>query len=94
VSGDNVVLAGFPKYDEGQQRVFINKAQYVSGVEPDVWAFQVGGYQVCEKWLKDRRGRTLSYDDLTHYQRVVAALAETMQIMEQIDEAIGGFPLP
>ena len=94
VGGDNSVAAGYPKYDEGQQRVFINKAQYVSGVEPDVWAFKVGGYQVLDKWLKDRRGRTLTFDDVMHYQRVVAALSETMQIMEQIDEAIGGFPLP
>lgn len=93
VSGDNVVLTGYPKYDETQQRVYINKSQYISDVKPDVWAFQVGGYQVLDKWLKDRRGRALSFDDLTHYQRVVAALAETMQIMEQIDEAIGGFPL-
>lgn len=94
VGGDNAVAAGYPKYDEGQRRVYLNKTQYVSDVEPEVWAFQVGGYQVLEKWLKDRRGRTLTFDDVMHYQRVVAALSETMQIMEQIDEAIGGFPLP
>jgi predicted helicase len=79
-----------------QGRVWINKTQYFEGVPPEVWEFHIGGYQVCEKWLKDRKGRTLSYDDLTHYQRVVAALAETRAIMDQIDEVIeehGGWPL-
>ncbi len=54
------------------------------------------GYQVCHKWLKDRKGRTLTFADLKHYQRIVAALAETITLMEQIDEAIdehGGWPL-
>ncbi len=61
-----------------------------------VWAFHIGGYQVAEKWLKDRKGRTLSYADIEHYQRTIAALAETMALMAQIDEAIeerGGWPL-
>ena len=77
-------------------RVWINKTQYVEGVSPAVWAYHVGGYQVCEKWLKDRKGRLLSYDDLTHYQRIVAALGETIRLMGEIDrviEAHGGWPL-
>jgi Type ISP C-terminal specificity domain len=53
-----------------------------------VWKFHVGGYQACQKWLKDRKGRVLSFDDIQHYQRIVAALAETIQFMEQIDEVI------
>ncbi len=82
------------KPEEG--RVWINKTQYFAGVPPQVWNFHVGGYQVCHKWLKDRKGRALSYDDIKHYQKIVAALAETMTLMEQIDEAIeehGGWPL-
>jgi hypothetical protein len=61
-----------------------------------VWEFHVGGYQVCEKWLKDRKGRTLTYEDLAHYQQTVAALAETIHLMAAIDETIedhGGWPL-
>jgi len=69
------------------------KAQYFEGVPPDVWDFHIGGYQVCEKWLKDRRGRKLSYDDLTHYQRVVVALNETTRLMEEIDAAIPDWPI-
>ena len=63
---------------------------------PKVWEFHVGGYQVCAKWLKDRKGRQLNYEDLTHYQYVVAAFAETIALMREIDEVIeahGGWPL-
>ncbi len=54
----------------------------------EVWNFHVGGYQVCQKWLRDRKGRTLMFEDIQHYQRVVAALGETIELMEQIDVAI------
>ncbi|MGI4787344.1 MAG: type ISP restriction/modification enzyme [Janthinobacterium lividum] len=77
-------------------RVYINKAQYFEGIPPAVWAFQVGGYQVCQKWLKDRKGRTLTFDDIKHYQGVVAAQGETIRLMAAIDEAIddyGGWPI-
>ncbi len=87
-------LAPADQPDRG--RVYINKTQYFEGVPPEVWEFHVGGYQVCQKWLKDRKGRILSFDDIKHYQRIVAALAETIQLMEQIDEAIeehGGWPI-
>ena len=60
-----------------------------------VWDFHIGGYQVCHKWLKDRKGRTLSDEDIAHYQRVVVALNETIRIMAEIDEVIeahGGWP--
>ena len=55
--------------------------------------FHVGGYQVCEKWLKDRRDRQLSYDDLTHYQKIIVALKETICLMEEIDKAIPEWPI-
>lgn len=53
----------------------------------------MGGYQVCEKWLKDRKGRKLSFDDLMHYQKVVVALQETMRLMQEIDKAIPSCPI-
>ena len=76
-------------------RVWINKTQYFEGMAPEVWAFHVGGYQVCAKWLKDRKGRTLTYDDLLHYERICAALSETGNLMTALDAVIeehGGFP--
>lgn len=65
------------------------------GVPEAVWNFHIGGYQVCQKWLKDRKGRTLTKDDLAHYQKVVVSLAETIRLMAEIDEVIathGGWP--
>jgi len=67
--------------------------QYFEGVPPEVWNFHIGGYQVCEKWLKDRRGRTLSFDDLTHYQKIITALKETIRLMAEIDAAIPKWPI-
>jgi hypothetical protein len=67
--------------------------QYFEGVPPEVWDFHIGGYQVCEKWLKDRRGRTLSFDDLTHYQKIITALKETIRLMAEIDAAIPKWPI-
>ena len=74
-------------------RVYINKTQYFEGIEPKVWEFQIGGYQVLHKWLKDRKGRKLSFDDLFHYQKIVVALKETMRLMGEIDELIPSWPI-
>ena len=65
------------------------------GVPAEVWDFHIGGYQVCHKWLKDRKGRTLSDEDVAHYQKIVVALNETIRIMAEIHEVIeahGGWP--
>ncbi|MDY7018946.1 MAG: type ISP restriction/modification enzyme [Chloroflexota bacterium] len=81
------------RYDEANQRVYINKSQYFEGVPPEVWNFHIGGYQVCQKWLKDRKGRSLSYDELTQYQKIIVALKETIRLMREIDELIHGWSL-
>jgi hypothetical protein len=77
-----------PQAGEGLKggRVWINKTQYFEGIDPDTWAFRVGGYQVLEKWLKDRKGRTLGIDDIVHYRRVAVALRRTRELMRQVDE--------
>ena len=65
------------------------------GVPEEAWDFNIGAYQVCHKWLKDRKGRNLSDDDITHYQKIVVALNETIRLMAEIDrviEAHGGWP--
>jgi predicted helicase len=93
VTGDNTVDK--ISYDDNNQRVYINKEQYFEGVPPEIWNFQIGGYQIAEKWLKDRKGRALTYDDLAHYQKVMVSLNETMRLMAAIDKAIekyGGWP--
>lgn len=76
--------------------VWINPTQRFEGVPENVWNFHIGGYQVCEKWLKDRKGHTLSDEDITHYQRIVVAINETIRIMAEIDRVIdeyGGWPI-
>jgi len=69
------------------------KGDKFTGVPKVVWEFYIGGYQVCHKWLKDRKGRTPTSEDIAHYQRIVIALQETICLMQQIDEAIPGFPI-
>jgi len=86
VKGDNVVEK--VQYTDKDKRVWINKTQYFGGVPKAVWEFHVGGYQVCEKWLKDRKGRKLTYEDTQHYQKIVVALNETIRLMREIDEMI------
>lgn len=96
VKGGNAVEK--VRYEPGTEggRVWINTTQYFVDVPEEVWTFHVGGYQVCEKWLKDRKGRVLDHGDLKHYCRVVAALGDTIRLMAEVDEAIetaGGWPL-
>ncbi len=79
--------------DPSGGRVQINARQYFEPVSEEVWGFHVGGYQVCRKWLKDRRGRKLSYDDITHYRKVVVALEETIRLMAAIDSAVPAWPI-
>ena len=93
IEGNNEVARGYPKYVEKGGKVYINKTQYFGGVPSDIWDFHIGGYQVLRKWLKDRRGRALSTDDLEHYQQIVVALSETIRLMSAIDAAIPQFPL-
>ena len=85
------------KVSWSRDTVWVDKAQTTGfqGVREDVWNFHIGGYQVCEKWLRDRKGRTLSKDDIAHYQKIVVALSETIRLMAEIDRVIdahGGWP--
>jgi len=91
--GDNAVTE--VTYKPTEQRVYLNKNRYFEGILLEVWEFKIGGYQVLDKWLKDRKkaNRTLSFDDVLHYQKIVVALKETRQLMTAIDRIIPGFPI-
>ncbi|MBI2470895.1 MAG: N-6 DNA methylase [Planctomycetes bacterium] len=65
--------------------LFVNESQYFEGIEPEIFESQIGGYQVCEKWLKDRKNRKLSLDEIKHYCTIVTALAKTIEIQKAID---------
>ena len=79
--GDNVVNK--IKYQDS--KVYINDTQYFEGVPEVAWSFFIGGYQPAQKWLKDRKGRKLEFDDILHYQKIIVALTETDRIMKEID---------
>ena len=67
-------------------KVYINKTQYFGNVSELAWNFYIGGYQPAQKWLKDRKGRKLEWEDILHYSRIVYALNETDRLMKEIDE--------
>lgn len=93
VSGDSKITTkihakDWELYDKENQlgRIWINQEQYFEGIPLKVWEFYIGGYQPAQKWLKDRVGRTLSFDDILHYQKIIVALNETDRIMKEIDK--------
>ncbi len=91
-AGDNTVARAHPKFVlvEGLPfgRVYINAGQYFDGIAQEALGFEIGSYQVLEKWLKDRQGRQLSYEDLTQYQRTVGAINGTLSVMAALDQVI------
>jgi predicted helicase len=98
--GGCIVDAGHPKYENActersrSGKVVINRQKDgFMDVPEAVWNFHVGGYQVCHKWLKDRKGRTLSQDDIGHYQKIVIALGQSIDLMAKIDAAIPNWPM-
>lgn len=90
--GDGESVVGKPRFEAG--RVWINDDQYFEGVPELAWNFPIGGYQPAQKWLKDRKGRALDWDDIRHYQKIIKILSETDRIMNEIelplDDVAGG----
>ena len=83
--GADANLVEKPTYDQNTHRIYINSSQYFENILPDLWNYYIGGYQVLNKWLKDRKGRYLSSEEIRHYCRVVTALSQTIEIQKQID---------
>ncbi len=99
--GDNSITRKITKTDIGYEphvsastientsalkgKVWINDTQYFDNVPLIAWEFYIGGYQPAQKWLKDRKGRVLEYDDIFHYSKIIVSLTETHKIMQQID---------
>jgi hypothetical protein len=80
--GDGNAVVDGPRYEGG--RVWINETQYFDNVSEASWEFFIGGYQPAEKWLKDRKARALSFEDVKHYQCILKILSETDRIMGTI----------
>ncbi len=95
IEGDNVVTdVKYEKEIPGQAgndnygKVYVNKTQYFANVPELAWNFYIGGYQPAQKWLKDRKNRTLTYDDISHYRKIIAILIETHKLMQKLDEKL------
>lgn len=76
---------GYEQAGDGIGRVWINDEQYFDGVPAVAWEFYIGGYQPAQKWLKDRVGRELNFEDINHYQKIIVALTETDRLMKEVD---------
>lgn len=90
--GDNIITRKLTKTDIGYEavtdthgKVWINDINYFDNVPLVAWNFYIGGYQPAQKWLKDRKGRELDYEDIFHYNKIIVALTETDKIMKEID---------
>jgi predicted helicase len=94
-AGDNIITRKLTKTNIGyeptsneQGKVWINDEQYFDNVPLIAWKFYIGGYQPAQKWLKDRKGRELSFDDIVHYQKIIKALIETNRLMQEVDNIL------
>jgi predicted helicase len=91
IAGSNKIatLKYLPTLPDGQAgekgKVFVNKTQYFENVPLESWEFYIGGYQPAQKWLKDRKGRTLIFDEIEHYRKIITVLALTTDLQRQID---------
>jgi hypothetical protein len=91
-AGDNIVTRkmtktsiGYEAISETLGKVWINDEQYFDQVPLKAWEFYIGGYQPAQKWLKDRQGRTLAFEDILHYQKIIVALTETERLMQAVN---------
>lgn len=90
--GDNLVTKGRKvglRYDAQSKRVYINASQFFAPVPDEIWQYRIGGYQVCEKWLKDRQNRHLELADIRTYCRIVSALKQTITLQSEADALYG-----
>lgn len=84
VTGDNIIT----KIVRRESKVKINQQQYFTGISDAVWNFYVGGYQPAQKYLKERKGRKLTPDEIIHYQKIIVVLIETEKLMDKINEIV------
>ena len=85
VTKKDIVTSQTPR-NEKYGKVWINDTQYFDNIPLTAWEFYIGGYQPAQKWLKDRKDRTLKFEDILHYQKIIVALTETDRIMKDIDK--------
>jgi predicted helicase len=91
VKGSNTIEK--VRYEPSENRVWINDKQYFEGITKEVWDFYIGGYPVCDRWLKYRKDKQLTYQDILHLEKTVFAISETIRLMKEVDALIPEWPL-
>ncbi|MEX2209388.1 MAG: type ISP restriction/modification enzyme [Patescibacteria group bacterium] len=86
VGSNEVEIVRWESMKNGIGNVWINDRQHFGNVPLEAWEFWIGGYQPAQKWLKDRKGRKLSYEDVQHWQKIIVAQIETVKLMKEIDK--------
>lgn len=84
--GDGNGLVKKVSYNSKEKRIYINETQYFTNVEPEIWNYFIGGYQVLNKWLKDRKGKYLTDEEIKTYIKIIEALKYTVEIQKEIDK--------
>lgn len=84
VTGNSII----EKIEYRGNKVYINESQYFGNLPKEAWEFYIGGYQPAQKWLKDRKGKKLTYEDVIHYQKIIFAQIKTSEIQKQIDQVV------
>jgi hypothetical protein len=86
IQNTTTIAKGFPQFKEN--RIYLNSDKWVSYVSVELWNFRIGKYQICKKWLKDRRNRSVSNDEILWYCRILSVLKETIRLMKAIDSVL------
>lgn len=82
--GDSIIQKR--EYNAKEKRIYINDKQYFENIKPEIWNYYIGGYQVLDKWLKDRIGKTLLAEDIKHYLKIITAIKHTIELQKKIDQ--------
>lgn len=89
VEGKDFTISFAKKADIFQDdKIYLNPSTYIGKVDEETFKFMIGGYQVLDKWLSDRKNNTLSVDEIIHYMKIIISLRETIRIMKALDEVV------
>jgi len=92
-NGSNIIEKGYPKYDEKNGFLYINKKQYFENIDSETWFYSVGRYQVLKNWLKERKGTHLGIDMLNEFIRIHCSIIETLKITSEMEQEFGNWPI-
>jgi len=88
--GNDIVLKTELKIEkidnETKYKLYINKTQYFETVTEEIYNFQIGGYQVLDKYLKDRKNIKLDLNEVENIENIVKVISFTINQMKLIEK--------